>query len=73
VIAAMRIEANDVADRADIDAAWCAATGQTTGPFGILENIGVDSFIAVVDELRAERLIAAETADAVHSHLQSAT
>ena len=73
VIAAMRIEANDVADRADIDAAWCAATGQTTGPFGILENIGVDSFIAVLDELRAERLIAAETADAVHSHLQSAT
>ncbi|MGA1163617.1 MAG: 3-hydroxyacyl-CoA dehydrogenase NAD-binding domain-containing protein [Ilumatobacteraceae bacterium] len=73
VIAAMRIEANDVADRADIDAAWCAATGQTTGPFGILENIGVDSFIAVVDELRAERLIAAETADTVHSHLQSAT
>jgi len=73
VIAAMRIEANDVADRADIDAAWCAATGQTTGPFGILENIGVDSFIAVLDELRAERLIAAETADTVHSHLQSAT
>ena len=73
VIAAMRIEAKDVADRADIDAAWCAATGQTTGPFGILENIGVDSFIAVLDELRAERLIAAETADAVHSHLQSAT
>ena len=73
VIAAMRIEAKDVADRADIDAAWCAATGQTTGPFGILENIGVDSFIAVLDELRAERLIAAETADTVHSHLQSAT
>ncbi|MGA1755787.1 MAG: 3-hydroxyacyl-CoA dehydrogenase NAD-binding domain-containing protein [Ilumatobacteraceae bacterium] len=73
VIAAMRIEANDVADRADIDAAWCAATGQTTGPFGILENIGVDSFIAVLDELRADRLIAAETADTVRSHLQSAT
>ena len=73
VIAAMRIEAKDVADRADIDAAWCAATGQTTGPFGILENVGLESFIAVLDELRAERLIAAETADAVRSHLQSAT
>lgn len=73
VIAAVTIEAKDVADRADIDAAWCAATGQSTGPFGILENLGLDSFIAVLDELQAERLIAAETADTVRSHLQSAT
>jgi enoyl-CoA hydratase/3-hydroxyacyl-CoA dehydrogenase len=73
VIAAVTIEAKDVADRADIDAAWCAATGQTSGPFGILENVGVDSFIAVLDELQAERLIAAETADTVRSHLQPAT
>jgi len=46
-------------------------TRQTSGPFGILENVGVDSFIAVLGELRAERLIAAETADIVRSRLRS--
>ena len=71
VVAAAMIEAKDVADRADIDAAWCAATGQTSGPFGILASVGVDSFIAVLDELRAERLVTAETADTVRSHLRS--
>ena len=43
VAAAVTIEANDVADRADIDKAWCAATGQPVGPFGILEDVGVES------------------------------
>jgi 3-hydroxybutyryl-CoA dehydrogenase len=70
VVAAAMIEAKGVADRADIDAAWCAATGQTSGPFGILASVGVDSFIAVLDELRAEGLIAPETADTVRSHLR---
>ena len=71
VTAAVMIEVKGVADRADIDAAWRAATGQTLGPFGILASVGGDSFIAVLDELRAEHLIAAETADAVRSHLRS--
>jgi 3-hydroxyacyl-CoA dehydrogenase len=65
------IKAKGVADRSDIDTAWCAATGQTIGPFGILASVGVDSFIAVIDELRVERLIAAGTADTVRSHLRS--
>ena len=71
VTAAVMIEVKGVADRADIDAAWRAATGQTLGPFGILASVGGDSFIAVLDELRAEHLIAAETADAVRSRLRS--
>ncbi len=71
VAAAVTIEAKGVADRADIDTAWCAATGQTIGPFGMLASVGVDSFIAVIDELRVKRLIAVETADTVRSHLRS--
>jgi 3-hydroxybutyryl-CoA dehydrogenase len=70
VAAAVAIEADDVADRADIDEAWRAATGQPVGPFGILEDVGVESVIAVLAELRAQRLIAAETVEAVRSHLQ---
>lgn len=71
VAGAVTIETKGVADRADIDAAWCAATGQTIGPFGILERVGVDSFIAVIDELRVQGLIAVETADTVCSQLRS--
>ncbi len=69
ITAALTIEINGVADRADIDAAWCAATGQIVGPFGILERLGVDVFIAILDELRATRLVTAEIADAVRPHL----
>lgn len=71
VAAAMTIEAKGIADRADIDTAWCAATGQTIGPFGMLASVGPDSFIAVIDELRVKRLIGIETADTVRSHLRS--
>ena len=71
VAAAVMIEAKGVADRADIDMAWCAATGQSIGPFGILASVGVESFIAVIDELRVKRLIAVEAADLVRSHLRS--
>jgi enoyl-CoA hydratase/3-hydroxyacyl-CoA dehydrogenase len=72
VAAAVLIEAKGVADRADIDTAWCAATSQTVGPFGILERLGVEAFIAVLDELSDRQLIAAETADVIRSHLRRA-
>ena len=70
VVAAVKIEANDVADRADIDRAWRAATGQTIGPFAILASVGVDQFLVVLDELHTDRLIATEAADTVRAHLQ---
>lgn len=70
VAAAVTIEASDVADRVDIDAAWCAATGHTTGPFSILANVGVESFLTVLDGLRAEGLIADETVGTVRAHLR---
>ena len=69
VVAAVMIEANDVADRTDIDTAWRAATGQAIGPFGILGSVGVEQFLAVLDQLETNRLIAADAADTVRAHL----
>jgi enoyl-CoA hydratase/3-hydroxyacyl-CoA dehydrogenase len=70
VVAAAMIEANGVADRNDIDAAWRAATAQARGPFEVLDDVGVDRFIAVLDEMTAAGLVAPKTTATVRSHLR---
>lgn len=69
VAAAVAIEADDVADRADVDRAWTAATGQATGPFGILGDLGVARFLSILDDLVSNQLVSPETSQVVRSHL----
>ena len=37
----------DVADPEDIDHTWMVGTGLSMGPFGMLERMGVDEFLAI--------------------------
>lgn len=49
ITGAVELVAADVADPQDIDMAWMAATGQENGPFGILEDLGIEHFLAILD------------------------
>ena len=50
IASAVELAAQDVASPEDIDMAWMAATGQDIGPFGIMEQLGVDHFLSILDE-----------------------
>jgi 3-hydroxyacyl-CoA dehydrogenase len=50
VASAIVVAAHDVADPADIDKAWMVGTSLDTGPFAILEDIGVSQFLAMFTE-----------------------
>jgi 3-hydroxyacyl-CoA dehydrogenase len=43
---AVTIALADVADPEDIDRTWMVGTGIGIGPFGILEQMGTDEFLA---------------------------
>ena len=49
VRSALALAEQDVATRADIDLAWKTASGLASGPFEILEAIGVDAFRGILD------------------------
>lgn len=50
VASAVVVAANDVADPEDIDKAWIVGTSLDTGPFAILEQMGVAQFLAMFTE-----------------------
>jgi len=50
VASAVVVAANDVADPDDIDKAWMVGTSLDTGPFAILEQMGVAQFLAMFGE-----------------------
>jgi 3-hydroxybutyryl-CoA dehydrogenase len=72
IAAAVLIEINDVADRADVDMAWSAATSLRVGPFALLERQGVDGFLALLAEQRTRGLVAPDSTESVRVHLQLA-
>ena len=45
--AALELVANDVVDAADVDRSWKSVTGMPLGPFGMMDQIGID----VVDQV----------------------
>jgi 3-hydroxybutyryl-CoA dehydrogenase len=64
------IAINDVAEPEDIDRAWMAATWQGVGPFGILDQMGIDAFIDML-KLQVEKgLLLPETAVQAEAYLQ---
>ena len=59
----------DVASRADIDMAWTAATNLDPGPFGILQQLGTDAFLAVMGQQVAVDLLAPDVAQRTAAYL----
>jgi 3-hydroxybutyryl-CoA dehydrogenase len=54
---------DDVADPDDIDHAWVTAMSLASGPFGLVEEIGVDEFTVLVERLVAHDLVDADDAE----------
>jgi 3-hydroxyacyl-CoA dehydrogenase len=62
------IALQDVADPQDIDRTWTVATNQRFGPFALLEQIGLDSFIDISSRLDDRlKLISAQDQERVES------
>jgi 3-hydroxybutyryl-CoA dehydrogenase len=70
IASAVALASADVATRDDIDLAWTAATGLDTGPFGIVDRLGVDAVLSTLDEQVATGLIAPETASVTEAWLR---
>ena len=72
ITSAVELAAEDVAGPEDIDMAWMAATGQDIGPFGIMEQLGVDHFLSILDEEAEAGLLSHDVArfaaDYLHDH-----
>lgn len=69
ILSAVSLLANDVAAREDIDLAWTAATGLGIGPLAILDRLGIEGFIAVLEGPVAAGLIASESRRAAEAYL----
>ena len=50
VASAVVVAAHDVADPADIDKAWVVGTSLDTGPYALLEQMGVPQFLSMFTE-----------------------
>jgi 3-hydroxybutyryl-CoA dehydrogenase len=66
---AVVVAAHDVADPADIDKAWMVGTSLDTGPFGILEQMGVPQFLCMFTEHTAAGRFDPERAQLVMEYL----
>jgi enoyl-CoA hydratase/3-hydroxyacyl-CoA dehydrogenase len=62
VRSALALAEKEVATRADIDLAWKTASSLASGPFEIVEAIGVDNFREILDRQVAAGLLSAEAA-----------
>jgi len=70
IVAAVVVAQNGVADPEDIDRAWMVATSLDIGPFGLLDQRGIDSFLTALESQVALGLFHPETAAVVVSYLQ---
>lgn len=71
VCSAMTLSAMDVAEPSQVDLAWTAATGQGIGPFGILDALGTDAFLEILDEQVKAGLLAPAAASAASAYLRA--
>lgn len=53
--AAITLAANGVAQPIDIDKAWMGVTGMVIGPFGLMDNIGLDTVYKVTEIMAKQR------------------
>lgn len=66
---AVLLAVKEIAIPAEIDRAWMAATQLDSGPFGILDRMGIDDFLGLMGSM--ESMLPAEDASSVVNWLQS--
>lgn len=69
VRSALALVEKEVANRADIDLAWKTAGGHASGPFEILETIGIDSFEKILERQVEVGLLSERAAGATKATL----
>ena len=67
---AVMIVENDVADYEDIDRAWMIASSQGNGPFGILDQMGIDTFLEVFESQVKMRVFSPESQTLIKKYLK---
>lgn len=67
---AILIACKDVADPEDIDRAWMTAMSLAKGPFGMLDETGIDEFLNTYSGLEKLGFFSAEAASQVGAYLQ---
>ena len=67
---AIMIARKDVADIEDIDRAWMVSMSADIGPFGMLDEMGIDTFLTAYKGLVELGLFSYETAESVKDFLQ---
>jgi len=67
---AVLVALNGVAEPEDIDRAWMGATYLDMGPFGILDQMGVDEFLALLKQQVEKGLLLPENAALAETYLQ---
>jgi enoyl-CoA hydratase/3-hydroxyacyl-CoA dehydrogenase len=67
---AVLVALNNVADPEDIDRAWMTATYLDIGPFGILDQIGIDEFLAILAKQVEIGLLLPDNAAQAGTYLQ---
>ena len=70
IVAAVLVAQNGVADPEDIDRAWMVATSLDIGPFGLLDQLGIDRFLVALESQVELGLFHPETAGLVTGYLQ---
>ncbi|MGB6426469.1 MAG: hypothetical protein E4H22_00245 [Solirubrobacterales bacterium] len=60
---AVSLVANDVVTPEEVDLAWTTATALDVGPFGILDQLGIEPFSEILQNQLAAGLLAAESVD----------
>jgi 3-hydroxybutyryl-CoA dehydrogenase len=71
VCSALSLTANDVATPDEVDLAWTAATGLDIGPFGILDEVGVDALLRILEQQVAAGLLSPEAARPAEAYLRA--
>jgi enoyl-CoA hydratase/3-hydroxyacyl-CoA dehydrogenase len=70
IVAAVLVAQGEVADPEDIDRAWMVATSLDIGPFGLLDELGIDSFLTTLETQVALGLFHPDSAGLASSYLK---
>jgi 3-hydroxybutyryl-CoA dehydrogenase len=70
VCGAIMVVLNGVADYEDVDRAWMISSAQSDGPFGILDQIGIDAFLEIFDDQVKTRVFSPENIESVKEYLK---
>ncbi len=70
IASAVVIAKDNVAEPYEIDRAWTVSMSLVKGPFGLLDEMGIDTFLASLSELVEKGLLGDELAERAESYLR---